>query len=127
MFNLGELIDKYILWIIPIISIVLSLMVIIIATPDNEHLSLKDLLSIGVNLCVSAITILISNYKSSTTTWLILFIIIIVLFVSILIRKFFWISFVSRIISSIIIFIIGLVLCFVAYEHVLGNWNSIIP
>lgn len=124
MFNLGELISKYILWIVPIISIMLTLMVIIISTPDNELLNLKDLLSIGVNLCVSAITILITNYKSSTTAWLILFSFIVVLFTAILIRKFMWKSTMLKIISSIILFIIGFTLSYIAVQHAIGNIQS---
>lgn len=127
MFDLGSLINDYILWIVPIISIILTFLVMIIATPDNELLCIKDFLSVGINLCISAITILITNYKSSTTSWLILYFFIIILFVSILTRKFTWKEQkIFKIISSIILFIIGIILCHIAIEHANGNIQYLI-
>lgn len=127
MFDLGSLINDYILWIVPIISIILTFLVMIIATPDNEHLCIKDFLSVGINLCISAITILITNYKSSTTSWLIIYFFIIILFISILTRKFTWKEQkIFKIISSIILFIIGIILCHIAIEHANGNIQYLI-
>lgn len=122
MFNLGTLIDTYILWIVPIVTIILTFIVLTISTPDNEHLNLKDLLSVGINLCISAITILLTNYKSSTTAWLILFFFITTLIIAILIRKFMWDkSNVFKITANILFIIIGIFLSFIAIEHSNGN------
>lgn len=122
MFNLGELINTYILWIVPIVTIILTFIVIIISTPDDEHLNLKDFLGIGINLSISAITILLTNYKSSTTAWLILFFFIITLIVAILTRKFMWRKTTFFKISAIILYIlIGLFLSFISIEHVHDN------
>lgn len=127
MINLGELIDKNILWIVPIVTIILSFIVIIISTPDDEHLNLKDLLSIGINLCISAITILLTNYKSATTAWLILFFFIATLIVSILTRKFMWgkTTF-FKISANILFIIIGIILTYIAIEHAINNIQCII-
>lgn len=116
--NLGKIINENILWLVPILSILLTIIVTVVATPDTEHLSLKDLFSIGINLCISAITILITNYRSSTTAWLILFYFVIILSFSILTRKFTWKErIICRIISSILILIVGIMLCYIAIEH----------
>lgn len=127
MINLGELIDKNILWIVPIVTIILSFIVIVISTPDDEHLNLKDLLSIGINLCISAITILLTNYKSATTAWLILFFFIATLIVAILTRKFMWGKTTFFKISANIFFIlIGIILIYIAIEHANNNIQCII-
>lgn len=122
MFNLGALIDTYMLWIVPIATIILTFIIIIISTPDDEHLNSKDLLGIGINLCISGITILLTNYKSSTTAWLILFFFIITLIMAILTRKFMWKKTTFFKIAAIILYIIvGLFLDFIAIEHFADN------
>lgn len=121
MFNLGKLLENNILWIIPIVTIILTFIVIIMSTPDDEHLNLKDLLSVGINLCISAITILLTNYKSATTAWLILFFFIATLTTAILTRKFMWSKTTFfKIAATILFIIIGLLLTFVALEHSIG-------
>lgn len=126
MINLGKLIEQNILWIVPIVTIILSFIVIIISTPDDEHLNLKDLLSVGINLCISAITILLTNYKSSTTAWLILFFFIATLIVAILTRKFMWgkTKF-FKITANILFILIGIILTYIAIEHSKGKIQSI--
>lgn len=131
MINLILLIDKYMLWVVPIITIILSFIIIIISTPDDEHINLKDLLSVGVNLCISAITILLTNFKSATTAWLILFFFIATLIVAILTRKFMWNKTKFFKITAIILFlIIGLFLIYIAIEHTIVDipnfWQEIL-
>lgn len=127
MFNLGEFITAHIIWIVPIASIILTFFVIIISTPDNERLNLKDFLSIGINLCISGITILLTNYKSVTTTWLVFFFFVITLFVAILTRRFMWgRSKLMNILSCILYLIIGIILCLIADGHINGLINTII-
>lgn len=126
MFNLGEFITAHIIWIVPIVSIILTFFVIVISTPDNEHLNLKDFLSIGINLCISAITILLTNYKSVTTTWLIFFFFVITLFVAILTRKFMWgRSKLMNIFSCILYLITGIIFCVIAGGHLNGVIQTI--
>lgn len=129
--NLSILISKHIIWLVPIITILMNFIVIIISTPDEEHINLKDLLSIGINLCINAITILLTNYKSSTTAWLILFFFITTLIVAILIRKYMWHKTTFFKITAIILFlIIGLFLIYIAIEHTINLipnfWQEII-
>lgn len=106
MYNISSILNFYDIWCIPIISILLTLIISIISTPDNEHLSLKDLLNIGVNLCISAITIIINNdifeYYSSIN----LLFILVILILATIIRKFLWNKNNSHKIVSCILFIV---------------------
>ena len=90
MFDLEKIIEENMVWIIPILTIILSFLALIAATPDNEHLGTKDYLCVGINLSISAITILITNYQSYTAVWLIIIDFVVIWIVSIVIRKFFW-------------------------------------
>lgn len=90
MFDLEKIIEENMVWIIPILTIILSFLALIAATPDNEHLETKDYLCVGINLSISAITILITNYQSYTAVWLIIIDFVVIWIVSIIIRKFFW-------------------------------------
>lgn len=127
MFDLEKIIEENMVWIIPILTIILSFLALIAATPDNEHLGTKDYLCVGINLSISAITILITNYQSYTAVWLIIIDFVVIWIVSIIIRKFFWNrSLMFDIIGCMIFFVIGCILCWIAIEYFYGNIQGII-
>lgn len=128
MFNLGNFINANILWVVPVISIVLTLLITVVSTPDEERLTLKDLLSVGINLCVSALTVLVTNYKSSTTAWLILLSSVAILFVATLTRKYMWkFSTSFKVLASVIMILLGITLFVVDGFHFTGIIHTIIP
>lgn len=124
---MGKIIEDNIIWIIPVLTIILSFFALVAATPDEEHLSAKDYLSIGINLSISAMTILITNYQSYTAVWLIVIDFAVIWFVSIIIRKRLWSeSLFGKTVGCIIFSIVGCILCWIAIQYAHGNIQQII-
>ena len=89
--------------------------------------SAKDYLSIGINLSISAMTILITNYQSYTAVWLIVIDFAVIWFVSIIIRKRLWSeSLFGKTVGCIIFSIVGCILCWIAIQYAHGNIQQII-
>lgn len=132
--NFQDFINNNILWIVPIITIFIGIIFRIFECYQN-NIDFHKVFDFGLDLIVSTIILLITNYKSETTVWLILFFFISCIIV-LIIRQRNFNSVTNHInIRGILITIaIGLLMLVISIAHIsgltIGNvsffWESII-
>ena len=64
--NMGEFIQSNTLWITPIVSIILTIVIKISAKPEFLTLGFIDYLDFGFDLAISSIIVLIAGIKDNT-------------------------------------------------------------
>ena len=87
---MGEFIKNNSLWLIPIVSIVLTGVIKASAKPDFLTLGYIDYLDFGFDLAISSIIVLLSGAKDDTGIWLLLFAFILIMFTSIVVNRLGW-------------------------------------
>ncbi len=87
---MGEFIRNNTLWITPIISIVLTIIIKISAKPEFLTLGFIDYLDFGFDLSISSIIVLLTGTKNNTGAWLLLSAFILIMITSILVNRLGW-------------------------------------
>lgn len=87
---MGEFIQNHILWITPIVSIILTIIIKISAKPEFMTLSFIDYLDFGFDLSISSVIALLTAIKDDTGVWLLLFSFILIMITSILVNRLGW-------------------------------------
>lgn len=67
---MGEFIQNNSLWLTPIISIILTIVIKISAKPDFLTLNHIDYLDFGFDLSISSVICLVTGIKNNTGSWL---------------------------------------------------------
>lgn len=91
--DMGEFIQSNILWITPIISIILTIVIKISAKPEFLTLGFLDYLDFGFDLSISSIVVLLSGIKTveeDAGIWLLLLAFILIMITSILVNRLGW-------------------------------------
>lgn len=87
---MGEFIQNNALWLTPVISIVLTVVIKISAKPEFLTLGFIDYLDFGFDLLISSIIVLLSGIRNSLGEWLLLFAFILIMITSILVNRLGW-------------------------------------
>lgn len=87
---MGEFIQNNIIWITPIVSIILTIIIKISAKPEFLTLGYIDYLDFGFDLSISSVIVLLSGAKDNLGLWLLLSAFILIMIVSILVNRLGW-------------------------------------
>lgn len=87
---MGEFLQNNALWLTPIISIILTIIIKISAKPEFLTLGFIDYLDFGFDLSISSIIVLLSGIKDNVGIWLLLFSFILIMITSILVNRLGW-------------------------------------
>lgn len=119
---MGEFIQNNTLWITPIVSIILTIIIKISAKPEFLTLNFIDYLDFGFDLSISSIIVLLAGAKDDTGMWLLLFAFILILITSILVNRLGWDKSTNKqkLIGVIIPDIVGIFLLVIASLYVGG-------
>lgn len=88
--DMGEFMQNNTLWITPIISIILTIVIKISAKPEFLTLGYIDYLDFGFDLSISSIIVLVTGIKDDTGIWLLLLAFILVMITAILVNRLGW-------------------------------------
>ncbi len=119
---MGGFIQENKLWITPVISIILTIIIKISAKPEFLTLGFIDYLDFGFDLSISSIIVLLAGIKDDTGVWLLLFAFILMMITSILVNRLGWVKSTKqpKFIGVIIPDIVGMFLLAIASLYVGG-------
>ena len=117
--DMGEFMQNNTIWITPVISIVLTIVIKISAKPEFLTLGFIDYLDFGFDLSISSIIVLLAGIKDDTGIWLLLFSFILIMITSILVNRLGWDK-QERLIGVIIPDVVGIFLLIMASLYVGG-------
>lgn len=87
---MGEFIKNNSIWLTPIISIILTIVINIASKPEFLTLDYLDYLDFGFDLCISAIICLVAGIKSDTGSWLLLLSFLLIFVTSTIVNRIGW-------------------------------------
>ena len=87
---MGAFIQNNILWITPIVSIILTIIIKISAKPEFMTLGYIDYLDFGFDLSISSVIALLTGIKDDTGIWLLLISFMLIMITSILVNRLGW-------------------------------------
>lgn len=88
--DMGEFMRNNAIWMTPIISIVLTMLIKIAAKPEFMTLSYLDYLDFGFDLSISALVALLVEVKDETGVWLLLIAFMLIMISAILVNRLGW-------------------------------------
>lgn len=87
---MGTFIQNNIVWLVPIISIILTIVVKISAKPEFLTLGFIDYLDFGFDLSITSMIMLLTGIKDDAGIWLLLISFLLVMITSILVNRLGW-------------------------------------
>lgn len=87
---MGEFMQNNTLWITPIISIILTIIIKIAAKPEFLTLGYIDYLDFGFDLSISSIIVIVTGIRDNTGIWLLLFAFMLIMITAILVNRLGW-------------------------------------
>lgn len=119
---MGEFIQNNTLWITPIVSIILTVIIKISAKPEFLTLGFTDYLDFGFDLSISSIIVLLNGIKNNTGIWILLIAFILIMITSILVNRLGWdrSTNTQKLVGVIIPDVIGIFLLVIASLYIGG-------
>ena len=87
---MGIFIQNNIVWLVPIVSIILTIVVKISAKPEFLTLGFIDYLDFGFDLSITSMVMLLTGIKDDAGLWLLLISILLVMITSIIVNRLGW-------------------------------------
>lgn len=87
---MGIFIQNNIVWLVPIVSIILTIVVKISAKPEFLTLGFIDYLDFGFDLSITSMVMLLTCIKNDAGLWLLLISILLVMITSIIVNRLGW-------------------------------------
>lgn len=87
---MGAFIQNNIVWIVPIVSIILTIVIKISAKPEFVTLGFIDYLDFGFDLSITSMIMLLTGITDDTGIWLLLLSFLLVMITSILVSRLGW-------------------------------------
>lgn len=87
---MGIFIQNNIVWLVPIVSIILTIVVKISAKPEFLTLGYIDYLDFGFDLSITSMVMLLTGIKDDAGLWLLLISILLVMITSIIVNRLGW-------------------------------------
>lgn len=84
---MGIFIQNNIVWLVPIVSIILTIVVKISAKPEFLTLGFIDYLDFGFDLSITSMVMLLTGIKDDAGLWLLLISILLVMITSIIVNR----------------------------------------
>ena len=88
--HMGIFIQNNIVWLVPIVSIILTIVVKISAKPEFLTLGFIDYLDFGFDLSITSMVMLLTGIKDDAGLWLLLISILLVMITSIIVNRLGW-------------------------------------
>ena len=87
---MGTFIQNNIIWLVPIISIILTIVIKISAKPEFLTLGYIDYLDFGFDLSITSMIVLLTGIKDDVGIWLLLLFFLLVMITSIIVNRIGW-------------------------------------
>lgn len=87
---MGEFIQNNSIWLTPIISVVLTIVIKIASKPEFLTLNYLDYLDFGFDLCISSVICLVAGIKSDTGSWILLLSFLLIFVTSTIVNRIGW-------------------------------------
>ena len=87
---MGAFIQNNIIWLVPVISIVLTIVIKISAKPEFVTLGFIDYLDFGFDLSITSMVMLLTSIKGDAGVWLLLISFLLVMITSIIVNRLGW-------------------------------------
>ena len=87
---MGEFIQNNMIWLTPIISIILTVVIKISSKPAFLTLDHIDYLDFGFDLCISSIICLVTGIKDDTGIWILLIAFVLIFVTSTIVNRIGW-------------------------------------
>lgn len=87
---MGTFLQNNIIWLVPIISIVLTVVIKISAKPEFMTLGYIDYLDFGFDLSITSMVVLLTGIKDEVGIWLLLLSFLLVMITSIIVNRVGW-------------------------------------
>lgn len=87
---MGTFLQNNIIWLVPIISIVLTVVIKISAKPEFMTLGYIDYLDFGFDLSITSMVVLLTGIKDEVGVWLLLLSFLLVMITSIIVNRVGW-------------------------------------
>lgn len=87
---MGEFIQNNSIWITPILSIILTVVLKIASKPEFLTLNYIDYLDFGFDLAISAIICLVAGFESDTGIWLLVLAFLLLILTSTIVNRIGW-------------------------------------
>lgn len=87
---MSAFIQNHSVWLVPLVSILLTIVVKIAAKPEFLSLSYIDYFDFGFDLSITSMIILLTNFKDEVSLWLLLISALLVMIVSIIVSRIGW-------------------------------------
>ncbi len=119
---MGTFIQNNIVWLVPIISIILTIVVKISAKPEFLTLGYIDYLDFGFDLSITSMIILLTGIKDDAGLWLLIVSFLLVMITSILVNRLGWNKDTKqqKLLGVIIPDVIGIILLFISTLYMGG-------
>lgn len=83
-------IQNNITWLVPIVSIVLTILIKLSSKPESIALDRTDFLDFGFDLAASSIILILPNVKGTAGVWLLFIFVILIMVISIIVNRWGW-------------------------------------
>ena len=87
---MGEFIQSNGIWLTPIISVLLTIVIKIASKPEFLTLNYLDYLDFGFDLCISSVICLVASIKSDTGSWILLLSFLLIFVTSTIVNRIGW-------------------------------------
>ncbi len=87
---MGTFIQNNIIWLVPVVSIVLTIVIKISAKPEFVTLGFIDYLDFGFDLSITSMVMLLTSIKDDAGIWLLLISFLLVMITSIIVNRLGW-------------------------------------
>ena len=119
-----EWIQQNLIWVVPVLSILLTSVIKISGKPDTVTLGYIDFLDFGYDLSIAAITLLLTDTKDVLGVFIIVVSFLIVMLTTIVTRRIGWKTDLNQptLWSVLLSDVVGISLLVVATLYVRGDW-----
>jgi len=113
------------IWVVPVISIILSILIKITAKNSEITLDFIDFLDFGFALAVTSMTMILTNLRSDTGSWLLFIFFILVISTAAIVNRLCWDKTKKRvkILGVVIPDIVGITMLVVSIIYIGGGIN----
>lgn len=87
---MGTFIQNNIIWLVPVVSIILTIVIKISAKPEFVTLGFIDYLDFGFDLSITSMVMLLTSIKDDAGIWLLLISFLLVMVTSIIVNRLGW-------------------------------------
>lgn len=88
--KISSFINENIIWLVPVISIILTMLIKVLSIRTDISLTLPDIFGFGLDLCVTTLILILSNSKNNLDMVVFVVFFIIILFTTVFVNRKGW-------------------------------------